>query len=292
MSRCFPYKGGAVTAGAIRGTPTEEPIKLQKERLRIHGTEKRSQNKKKRDDNGTSHKPTDVVRVRTIRFVNKGSEAKKLSGGDLPDGKGKSDFLMRISKLKEDSCESVVTEEQGQPISPTSHCSLSITSKDEQTKDASQPIVEKRGSVIRIRLSRKQPGGETSPSKSPAEVVTSSSQDSRGTTNGHGEVASTSAIEPGIGPFRSKSTVLEPEGQYELLLDQWVPMPLGLESDESEDLDWLLGTKSSDGRCSKRLKTGVEGNLPLNTFSGRSWPPQATYLPGAEIHALPYTVLF
>ncbi|KAI4366300.1 hypothetical protein MLD38_022190 [Melastoma candidum] len=68
MSWCFPYRGGAVTAGTIRGTPAEEPIKAQKERLKIHGTEKRSPNKKKRDENGISHKPVDVVPARTIRL--------------------------------------------------------------------------------------------------------------------------------------------------------------------------------------------------------------------------------
>ncbi|KAI4366299.1 hypothetical protein MLD38_022189 [Melastoma candidum] len=147
---------------------------------------------------------------------------------------------MKISKLKEDSCESVVSEEHGQPISPTSLCSRSITSKDEQIKDASQPLVEKRGSVIRIRLSRKPPAGETPLTESPAEVVTSSSLDSIITRNGHREVASTSAVELVAGPSHPKTVVLEPETQYESLLDQWVPPALRLECDESEDLGWLL----------------------------------------------------
>lgn len=146
------------------------------------------------------------------------------------------------------------------------------------------------GSVFKIRLSsRKQPAAETPSTKSPAKVVTSSSLDSR-RTDGHIELASTSALEPVAGPSHSKRVVFETELGYESLLDQWVPPSLNLESDASEDLDWLFSTKQSDERCSKRLKTEVD--LPHYPCLASLWPPRASYLPEAEIHALPYTILF
>ncbi|KAI4389985.1 hypothetical protein MLD38_002144 [Melastoma candidum] len=294
MSRCFPLNGGEVKKQGVLGDTLSVPIELQKERLRNHDTEKRKQSERE-ESKETSHKCRDVVHGRTIRLVTKRSQAKKFGNGDMPDGKKDDDHMMRISKSKEDSCESVLSEEHGQPISPTSIFSVFNVSKSEESKAASQPFVEKRGSIIRIRLKpHKQPVPETSLAEPPAILVSSTVPDSR-LREAHCEVASTSglaSLEPAAVPPCSEGLFLEPESQYDSLLDQWVPASLNVKGDTSDDLDWILGPDQTGERCSKRQKPADKGRLLHNSFSSFSWPPRANYLQDAEIYALPYINLF
>ncbi|KAI4339941.1 hypothetical protein MLD38_024824 [Melastoma candidum] len=288
MSRCFPFNGGAVKKRGELWDTQSVPIELQKEMLRNHGTENRKHTKRG-ESKYSSHKCRDADHGRTIRLVSKGSQARDFGNGDMPDGKKEDDW---ISKSKEDSCKSVLSEEHGQPFSRTSIFSLSNVSKSEESKAASQPFVEKRGSIIRIRFKRTVL--ETSLAKPPTILLPSTVPDSR-VREDHREVASTSgrgSLAPvAIAPC-SEGLFPEPGSQYDSLLDQWVPAPLNVEGDASDDLDWILGPDRAGERCPKRLKPADEGRLPHNSCSSFPWPPRANYLQDAEIYALPYINLF
>lgn len=82
----------------------------------------------------------------------------------------------------------------------------------------------------------------------------------------------------------TRNESLELESAYEALLEQWVPLPLDHGLDEFDDQGWLFDAKRAEGKGPKRLKSADEVVIPS------TWPPQAHYLPEAEIYALPYTV--
>lgn len=74
---------------------------------------------------------------------------------------------------------------------------------------------------------------------------------------------------------------------YTLLIEDWIAPSIHFEQHQSEVDDWLFSTNRQEMHSSKGLKSV---NIPCKTCSSL-WP-QAQYLQGEDVFALPYTVPF
>jgi hypothetical protein len=72
------------------------------------------------------------------------------------------------------------------------------------------------------------------------------------------------------------------------LIQNWVPPPIQRECSESDDLEWLFESKRNRNHAVERYKIGTDGLYDQNSTP---WP-RASYLPEADIYALPFTVPF
>lgn len=72
------------------------------------------------------------------------------------------------------------------------------------------------------------------------------------------------------------------------LLLNWVAPPIQRECPESDDLEWLFESKRNHNHAVERYKIGTDGLYGQNSTP---WP-RASYLPEADIYALPFTVPF
>ncbi|XP_030541546.1 uncharacterized protein LOC115749000 [Rhodamnia argentea] len=298
MSRCFPYtlREGCVKRGTLRETLMGS-LKLQKEKENAVETKRSKPNKREKEKRETHLKPLAI----------NDSKVKRPSHGKPPAGLRKRKVFDSDSPpVSKDSYEqaekSSITEEHEQPVGYLSDGSKS--SKNESRQDASASSIERCGNILRIRLKRTatadsplggQPECSTSgtayftpknrreTSQVPCQI-NATSIDARELVV---EKPETSAQLDIAFPTVSSSTrneSLELESAYEALIEHWVPLPLDHGLDESDDQDWLFDTKRAEGKGPKKLKSGDDAVIPC------TWPPQAHFLPEAEIYALPYTV--
>ncbi|KAI6687667.1 hypothetical protein NL676_024495 [Syzygium grande] len=277
MSRCFPYapREGCVKRGTLRETLMGS-LKLQKEK------EKMAETKKNKVKRSSHEKPPAGVRKR------------KVFDSDFPP----------VSKDSSEQAEkSSITEEHEQPVG---YLSDGSKSSNKNRQDASSSTIERHGNILRIRLKRAaapesplvgQPECTTSgradfppkylreTSHAPCQTNTSSA-DARELVLAKPETSAQLDTAFQTVPSSSRNESSELESAYEALMDHWVPLPLDHGLDEPVDEDWLFQTKRAEGKGLKRPKAGDDVVIPS------SWPPQAHYLPEAEIYALPYTVPF
>lgn len=286
-----------------RGTLRETlmgSLKLQKEKEKMAEAKRSKPNKREKEKRETHLKPLGI----------NGSKVKRPSHEKAPAGLRKRKVFDSDSPpVSKDSSEqaekSSITEEHEQPVGYLSDGSKS--SKNESRQDASASSIKRCGNILRIRL--KRTAAPESPLGGQLECTTSGTADfppkyrretshvpcQRNATSTDARDARVLKLEkPETSaqldaafrtvPSSTRNDSLELESAYEALTEHWVPLPLDHGLDESDDLDWLFDTKRAECKGPKRLKSADEVVIPS------TWPPQAHYLPEAEIYALPYTV--
>lgn len=271
--------------------------KLQKEKEKTAETKRSKPNKRENEKRETHSKPLGFNDSKVKRPSHEkppaGVRKRKVFDSDSPP----------VSKDSSEQAEkSSITEEHEQPVGYLSDGSKS--SKNESRQDASASSIERCGNILRIRLKRTaapesplcgQPECTTSgmadfPSKYRRETshvpcqINTTSTDARELVLEKPETSAQLDAAFRTVPSSTRNESLELESAYEALTDHWVPLPLDHGLDESDDHDWLFDTKRAEGKGPKRLKSANEVVIPS------TWPPQAHYLPEAEIYALPYTV--
>ncbi|XXG40338.1 hypothetical protein AAC387_Pa01g1081 [Persea americana] len=83
----------------------------------------------------------------------------------------------------------------------------------------------------------------------------------------------------------SGSRIQKVESQFKELLEIWNPPQLLMDSSDFDNQEWLYERKQ---QCSRGAKQHKESDNPSSRSSGL-WP-QACYLPGADVYALPYAI--
>ncbi|KAF8044339.1 hypothetical protein BT93_A2359 [Corymbia citriodora subsp. variegata] len=317
MSRCFPYtpREGCVKKGTLRETLMGS-LKLQKEKEKAAETKRSKPNKWEKEKTETLLKPLGINDSKVKRPSHEkppaGVRKRKVFDSDSPPVTKDSGVSKRkvfdpdsppVSKDSSEQAEkSSITEEHEQPVGYLSDGSKSI---NKSRQDASSSSIERRGNILRIRLKRAAP--PESPLVGQPECTTSGRADFpskylRETSNVPSQIITSSAdakelvlAKPGTSaqldtasqtvPSSSGNESSELKSEYEALIEHWLPLPLDHGLGEPDE-DWLFQTKRAEGKAPKRPKAGDDAVIPS------AWPPQAHYLPEAEIYALPYTVLF
>ncbi|KAL3733292.1 hypothetical protein ACJRO7_022767 [Eucalyptus globulus] len=307
-------------------------LKLQKEKQKVAETKRSKPNKREKEETENRLKPFagnvgNVSKVKRL-FHEKpptpaGVRKRKVFDSDSPPpskdskmGKRKvfdSDSPPMSKDYSEQGEKSSITEEHEQPVGYLSDGSKSSSNKSRQ--DASTSSIERRGNILRIRL--KRAAAPESPFVGQPECTTSgrtdfsanfpSKQHLHETSHAPCQINMPSAtakeeakeallVKPEVSPqldtaFQTvppsaRNELSEIESTYETLIEHWVPLPLDHGLGEPDDEDWLFKTKRVEGKSPKRPKVGDDTAISF------TWPPQAHYLPEAEIYALPYTVPF
>ncbi|XP_059438236.1 uncharacterized protein LOC132171048 [Corylus avellana] len=94
--------------------------------------------------------------------------------------------------------------------------------------------------------------------------------------------------EPAALPIASGSGSSSLPSPLRDLIQNWVSPPIQSECFESDDLEWLFESKQNGNQAVERNKVGTDG---LYVQNSTPWP-RASYLPEADIYALPFTVPF
>ncbi|XP_009772830.1 stress response protein NST1-like [Nicotiana sylvestris] len=358
MSRCFPYPPPGYSLNtAANNEALIESIKLQREREIAKAEkkkEKKREKKEKRREEKKAKKESSNPGFDKATHESKGmylfkcledeaeqlerekkekkqkrreeKKAKKESSNPGFDKATHESKGMYLFKCLEDEAEQLersnLTEEHGQAVcSQNSSCSSDSTQNSNKRKRPASPShgnIQAHGSIIRIRLSKKDGQGKTStakekqlrkPAQKDVEVTVRTSVERANpllkATNNQG-CPSPSVLEPSpsTSGWRdcvavdkaatascSKAHENSIEFQYRNLIENWLPPSLQTEHLDVDGEAWLFQRKPKHTRVGEKSAVSKEVSNDSTCGSSALWP-RAQYIHDAELYALPFTVPF
>ncbi|KAA8528766.1 hypothetical protein F0562_036121 [Nyssa sinensis] len=326
MSRCFPYPPPGYSVKSASNEALIESIKLRREREKAKTERKNERRREKKEKRKQNLSEIDHVEERKLN--DEKIHKMEKSNGDLKGGciqKGRKDEAEQLERsgLTEEHEPPIYSQHP-------CYSSDSTQNSNKRKSHASPLNGSRNhGTILRIRLPlKKHKEPDTLVSKEQF-GFTSGRTDltaQRKYAVAHGphqqEFCSTSkeretalqAITPG--PYKEPSCstfgragtfardniqtttvstsvgneVQRAESLYRDLVENWVPLPLAPQSEQSDfdDLEWLFGRKHQSKHGEKRSTFSDDANC---CGSSELWP-RAQYFPEADIYALPYTVPF
>lgn len=319
MSRCLPFSPEAF---ANRGSNWEALIKLQKEKDEAKAERRREKKLKKKLKKELKEKKSKKERKEeeTHKF-HADDKTKKLNDEKKNDQRHKSKPYLNAGSPQESvGCKSEqlersdITEEHDLPSCSGSVSNFldSVDSSNNKRKRQDDPVItatERRRNVLRIRLPLRKhnesnasaieepqscpaKGSETRVQERTEEHISHVKTETKAVEHGQLNVEPSLELPLSTSERRESKSSKKATLSYKTLIEDWVPeLPSchWLGQNESDDEDWLFGSKSRQhGVEPKKHKAGDE------VFCSRStalWP-QAMQLPEVDIFALPYTVPF
>ncbi|KAJ0026353.1 hypothetical protein Pint_09344 [Pistacia integerrima] len=312
MSRCFPYRDLVSVRNGASGEALIQTIKpfvlkcysgaskLRSEKGKPK-TDFRKEKKREKKEKRKERKESEKEKL--YREAEKPSKEKFSWGGGCLVKGSEDEETERLEK-------SGLTDEHDEPVCRQNLCYLSdgTQSSNKRKRDSppSSGITVNRN-ILRIKL----------PSQKQREADASRSEEQSCSTSGRGPVSNAehneivgrqcprtnntkgevSAISDSMRKENTHYDIQTEAGAtkhgnynkesncYNGLMGEWIPLPL--QPDDSEDLEWLFGAKAKQqGSGSKRLKAGDDASCCQTLW------PSSQYLQGEDMYALPYTIPF
>ncbi|KAE8010651.1 hypothetical protein FH972_007004 [Carpinus fangiana] len=322
MSRCFPYPPPGYVKNGIRDDALIDSIKIQREEEKAKKERKKEKKRVKKEKEKTREKAHGNGEIDNKKHRHKKRTREERSQEDQKGG----DPLKR-RKYETDNLEkSSLTEEHGRPVGSQNSSDSTLNSNKRQKRSLPSNGKHDSGSVFRIRLplqrhkdpevllSKEQPCSSSerteaafaqgvyesapSPGRDPGEHCCSTSGNvSQQLTfklskepfpSSQASKISAHKTEPAALPIASGSGSSLLPSPLRYLIQNWVPPPIQSECFESDDLEWLFESKQNGNQAVERYEVGTDG---LYNQNSTPWP-RASYLPEADIYALPFTVPF